>query len=92
MTVRELGEALEVRFGPLPLARTRIPYEQIRSVRSERTGLIDGWGIHYIPGRGLVWNVHGRDCVRLELKNGRPFRIGTDDPEGLAAWIRQKID
>ena len=55
-----------------------------------RTNIIDGWGIHYFPGRGWTYNIWGFDCVKLTL--GRKIiRVGTDDAEELAKFIREKI-
>jgi hypothetical protein len=45
-----------------------------------------GWGLRWIPG-GMLWNVWGLDAVELVLDDGRRFRIGTDDPEGLDAAL-----
>jgi hypothetical protein len=46
-----------------------------------------GWGIRWIPG-GWLWNVSGLDGVELVLVNNRRFRVGTDEPEQLAAAIQ----
>src|SRR5437588_8160466 len=51
------GDRLEMRFGPLPLLRGAIRYDAITSVEAGRSSLIDGWGIHWIPGRGLTYNL-----------------------------------
>ena len=91
MTLRVCDEydALAIRFGPLPLFSTRIPYDRIRTVAADRTVLLDGWGVHWIPGRGTTYNIWGYSCVRLEL-DGRTIRIGTDDVENLMAFLRLK--
>jgi len=49
-----------------------------------------GWGIRVIPG-ATMYNVWGLDAVHLELADTRDFRIGTDDPGGLAAAIDERI-
>jgi hypothetical protein len=89
LTIRDEGDALALRFGPLALVSKRIPYARIRAFRPARSALIDGWGIHWVPGRGWTWNLWGRDCVELELDGGR-LRVGTDDPEGLAAHLASR--
>jgi hypothetical protein len=86
LTVSDAGTHLDVRFGPLPLWRTRVRYAEVRSVRRARSALIDGWGIHWLPGRGWTFNLWGRDCVELTTARRR-LRIGTDDADGLARWI-----
>ena len=91
LTVRDESEELVVEFGPLHLFRKRVAYADLTQVETARSRLIDGWGIHYGPGEGWIWNISGYDCVRLTLKNNRKLRIGTDDPEGLCTFLRTKI-
>lgn len=90
LTVRDEGDWLAIRFGPLPLLRKRIAYDQITSVESDRTSFIDGWGIHYVPGRGATYNIWGYDCVKLELGK-RVVRIGSDDVENLVEFLRERM-
>lgn len=90
LLVRDEGRWLAVRFGPLPLLGTRIAYDQIESVEPDRTTLLDGWGVHWFPGRGTTYNIWGFDCVKLRVA-GRTIRIGTDDVEGLARFLAQQI-
>jgi hypothetical protein len=91
MTVTDEGEALAVRYGPLPLIRTRIPYAAITAVERDRTSILDGWGFHWMPGRGTTFNIWGFDCVKLSLGR-RVIRIGSDDAENLASFLRSKIE
>jgi len=90
LTVREVGDQLELRFGPFPMFRRRIAYAAIQSFEVGRSRWIDGLGVHWIPGRGWTWNLWGFDCVELKTTRG-PLRIGTDDPQGLAAHIAERI-
>ena len=60
---------------------------EITSARAVTTHWIYGWGVRWIP-RGWLWNVSGLDGVELALVSGRRFRIGTDEPEQLAAAIQ----
>lgn len=90
LTVTDEGACLLVRFGPLPLARKRVAYGAIRSAEPARSSFIDGWGIHYVPGRGWTYNLWGTECVALDV-NGRTIRIGSDDSQRLACFIRTKI-
>jgi hypothetical protein len=91
LTVRDESEKLVIEFGPLHLFRKRVAYADINEVLTMQSGIIDGWGIHYMPGRGWIWNISGFDCVMLKLKDNRQLRIGTDDPAGLCAFLRTKI-
>jgi hypothetical protein len=90
LTVRDEGEALSIRFGPWPLWGRRIPYASIRDPRPARSRLIDGWGIHWAPGRGWTWNLWTFDCVEMRV-DGRLFRVGTDDKERLAAFLQERV-
>ena len=90
LTVRDEGGCLAVRFGPLPLFSRRIPYAGVTSVEAARSTLLDGWGIHWLPGRGWIYNLWGFDCVRMRC-DGKTLRIGTDDVEGLLSFLREKL-
>ncbi len=90
MTIRDEGEYLALRFGPLPFLRKRIRYADITGVEIGRTSILDGWGIHFMPGRGWTYNVWGFACVKLTLAR-KIIRVGTDDAEGLAKFLREKI-
>ena len=84
-------DCLKVEFGPLPLLKKRIAYKEIVTTRPSRSKIIDGWGIHYIPGRGWTYNVWGFDCVELSMIDSKLIRVGTDDPAGLHAFLEGKI-
>lgn len=91
LTVEDEGDLLAIRFGPVPLFQKRLRYADIHDVEVGRTLVLDGWGIHYSLRGGWVWNLWGRDCVVLHLKGKGILRIGTDDAEGLAAYLRGRI-
>jgi hypothetical protein len=89
MTIRDEGDCLALRFGPLPLLSKKIRYADITGVEIGRTTILDGWGTHFMPGRCWTYNVWGFACVKLTL--GRKIvRVGSDDAEGLAKVIREK--
>ncbi len=90
LKVRDSGEKLVIQFGPLPLFRKRIAYDDIQSVAVGRTVLLEGWGIHYSPRGGWVWNIWGRDCVVITRRQG-VIRVGTNDADHLAAFLESKL-
>jgi hypothetical protein len=90
MTIEDEGDRLAIRYGPLPLLGKRIPYEQITGVEAGRTMLLDGWGIHYLPGRGWTYNLWGFDCVVVHL-GPKTLRLGTDDVAGLLGFLQNKV-
>ena len=92
LSVVDHGDDLALCFGPVPLFRKTVPYADIVKVEVGRTLLLDGWGIHMSIRGGWVWNLWGRDCVVVRFKNGGTLRIGTDDTENLAAFLRNRIE
>jgi hypothetical protein len=49
--------------------------------------LVERLGIRMRPGLRL-YNITGLDAVELRLKSNEVRRIGTDDPQGLAAALK----
>ena len=89
LTVRDDGERMLIAFGPLRFVRRGIRYDDVVSFRRARSRIIDGWGIHWSPTHGWIWNIDGRDCVEVLLRGGR-FRVGTDDPGGLVKHLSER--
>ena len=90
LIVRDEGDYLALHYGPLPIFRRRIPFSNIRSVEPGRSNVFEGWGIHYIPGRGMIYNLWGFDCVKIQVDH-RTVRVGTDDVKGLVRFLREKL-
>ena len=90
LTVSVDTAELSVQYGPIPLFGKRIPLANIAQVEAGRSTWIDGWGIHYVPGRGWTYNLWGFDCVELNL-NGKRLRVGTDDRDHLAQALADRI-
>ena len=82
---------ITVRFGISPLRgwfRKRISLDTVKDCGVVRNSWLHGVGIRHI-GNGWLYNVAGLDAVELHLTNGRRIRIGTDEPDALAAAIAQ---
>jgi hypothetical protein len=90
LRVVDEGDALAVRFGPIPVFGKRVLYRDIQSAERDQSMVADGWGIHWFPGRGWTYNLWGFDCVRVTLNSGATLRIGTDDPDALARFLNEK--
>ena len=86
LTVEVKDGELRWHFGP-GLWTYRLPLDEIRSVTIVRNSWWNGFGIRKAPGFSL-YNVSGLDAVELALKSGDIRRIGTDDPQGLAAVLK----
>ena len=91
LTVRDEGTHLAVRFGPIPVFRTKIPYSSITGVAAAKSSVLDGWGVHWMPRRGWIYNIWGFGCVRVDL-GGKTVRVGTDDVDGLVHFLTIKLD
>ncbi len=89
LTIRDDGDQLGVYFGPPFVWRTRIAYRDIESVQPDRSTFWDGWGVHWMPGKGTIYNVWGFDCVRVKTAK-RTVRLGTDDAPRLVAFLTAK--
>ena len=91
LTVSVDHSRIEVRFGISHFGgwfRKRISLDTVKDCRTVRNNWLHGFGIRYI-GNGWLYNVAGLDAVALHLTNGRRLRIGTDQPNALAAAIAQ---
>ncbi len=83
------GDSLEVRFGP-GLIRKKFLFKDIGSCREVKNPWHYGWGIRYIP-HGWLFNVSGFDALEIQMRNGKKYRIGTNDLRGLAEFVRGNI-
>ena len=90
LTVEDAGDSLSVRFGPVPLFRRTVRYEDMSGVDVSQTTLLDGWGIHMSLQGGWVWNLWGRDCVVIRMTNGT-LRVGSDDSKQLAIFLKRQM-
>ncbi len=90
LTVSTDADHLHIKFGPLPFFQRSIEYAEITQAELGRTSIIDGWGVHYIPGRGWTYNLWGFGCVVIHTEKSN-IRIGTDDPENLLAALQSKV-
>lgn len=90
LTVEVDDEALTLRFGP-GLIRKQFRLADIAACLMVKNPWYYGWGIHLTPA-GWLYNVSGFWAVELQLRNGKKYRIGTDDPEGLAQTIQEAIN
>jgi len=86
MTVSVDDSAVEVRFG-IGVIRKRVYLADIEACRIVRNPWYYGWGIHFIPG-GILYNASGLSAVELQLMSGRLVRIGSGEPDVLAAALR----
>lgn len=86
LTVEVSANELQWSFGP-GLWTYRLPLGDIEKVAIVRNHWWNGFGIRISSGFRL-YNVSGLDAVELHLKSHDIRRIGTDDPQGLAAALQ----
>jgi hypothetical protein len=72
-------------FG-IGLIRRTVRVADVAAYQAVRNPWLAGWGIRLVRG-GTLWNVSGLDAVELALRDGRFFRVGTDEPEELSRAI-----
>ena len=89
MTIEIGGGRLKWSFGP-GLIRKSAPLDQIANARLWRMPFPGGWGIHWTR-KGWLYNVSGLRGVAVTLKNGKPFVLGTDEPDQLIAAIEYAL-
>ena len=81
LTVEVNAQEISLQFG-IGVIRKRFALKDVQTYQVVKNPWYYGWGIHLIQG-GWIFNVSGWEAVELQMKNGRTYRIGTDDPHGL---------
>lgn len=81
LNVRVDSEKISIRFG-IGLIRKEFQVTDIASHEIVKNPWYYGWGIRRTP-HGWLYNVSGFGAVELRMKDGRSYRIGTNDTAGL---------
>ena len=89
LTVRVSRNVIAISFG-VGLIRKNFVVDDIQSAAIVKNHWYNGWGIKWIRG-GWLYNVSGLDAVEIKVKNGRRYRIGTDQPCDLFEAIESRI-
>lgn len=89
LTVEITDADLRFHFGP-GFWRKRFALIEMAAVNPTRNSWWEGWGIRITP-RGMLYNLSGTNAVEVELRSGKRFRIGTDEPEALVQALRTAI-
>jgi hypothetical protein len=90
LTVEVGDEFVEVRFGP-GVIKKKWRLADVLSCQRVRNHWWYGWGIHWIGRNKWLFNVSGLDAVELSMKDGKTYRVGTDEPEKLCQLIQGKL-
>lgn len=87
LTVTVDDSSVQCWFGP-GWFRRQFALAEIAEVVPVKNPWFYGWGIRY-TGNGWLFNVSGFDAVEITFTSGKQVRIGTDQPQKLAAAIRE---
>ena len=90
LTVTVDDQMIKVQFG-LRIIRKAFPLKEIEAYRVVKNPWYYGWGIRFTP-RGWLFNVSGFSAIELQMKNGKTYRIGTDDLDNLAAALDEVLN
>ena len=89
LTVNVSPTYISLKFG-IGIIRKRFAIVDVQDASIVRNHWYYGWGIRLTP-HGWLYNVSGLDAVEIQLRNGRKFRIGTDEPVELLAAVQAAI-
>lgn len=80
-------EYIRIKFG-WGIYRKKFALKEITSAKTVKNHRYYGWGIkvRFWP-KMWIYSVSGFDAVELKMKNGKTYRIGTDEPKKLEQVI-----
>lgn len=91
LNVRIDKKYLWIKFG-YGIYKKKFPLNEIVSAKTVKNRRWYGWGIRRWFWRNMrIYNVSGFNAVEIRMKNGRIYRIGTDEPKKLEQAIVQSI-
>ena len=90
LTVTVNDQMVKIQFG-LGIIRKTFRLKEIETCRVVKNPWYYGWGIRFTP-RGWLFNVSGFSAIELQMKNGKRYRIGTDDPNNLAKAVDEALN
>lgn len=92
LTVSVDENYVRIKFG-YGLFKKKLSLEKIDSVKTVKNRWYYGWGIRmYFWPTTWIFNVSGFDAVELIMKNGKRYRIGTDEPVKLESAISTEVN
>lgn len=80
---------LKIKFG-YGIFKKGFELKEITSAKKVQNHWYYGYGIRYWSNM-WIYNVSGFDAVEIKMKNGKRYRIGTDEPEKLERALLQSI-
>ena len=89
LTVQVGDQKIKIYFG-LGLIRKDFLIKEIVGYRVVKNPWTYGWGIRFTPS-GWLYSVSGFSVIELQMKNGKKYRIGTDDPNGFSKALDEAL-
>ena len=81
------GKYVRMKFG-YGMYQKKFLLHDILSAKTVKNRWWYGWGIRWwLWPKMWIYNVSGFDAVEITLKNGKMYRIGTDEPHTLEQAI-----
>ena len=91
LSVSVYENQLRIKFG-YGIFRKKFLLSEIASARRVKNHWYYGWGIRvWFWPYMWIYNISGFDAVEIIMRNGKIYRIGTDEPEKLETAIKQVI-
>lgn len=85
------GKYLRIKFG-YGIYQKKLSLNDIMSAKTVKNHWYYGWGIRgWFWPKMWIYNVSGFDAVEIKLKNGKTYRIGTDESKKLKQAILHSI-
>jgi len=82
-------ENLNIKFG-YGIYKKQFLLSEIMSAKTVKNHWYYGWGIRWWNNT-WIYNVSGFDAIEIVMKNGKVYRIGTNDPIELEQKINLEI-
>lgn len=89
--MRTVVTTTQLRVSIVPFPRKTVALADVETCEPETYRPLlhyGGWGWKWSPSRGWAYTMRGNQGVRVRLRNGKTFLIGSQRPDDLAAAIR----
>lgn len=86
------GKYLRIKFG-YGIYKKKFLLNEIMSVKTVKNHWYYGWGIRgWLWPKMWIYNISGFDAVEITMKNGKIYRIGTDESKKLEQVIAKSLN
>jgi len=83
---------LRIKFGN-GIYQKRFLLDEIVSVKTVKNHWYYGWGIRFwLWPKMWIYNISGFDAIEISMKNGKIYRIGTDESKKLEQAIAKSLN